>query len=343
MNGEDSVYIIDSTLRDGEQSPGVVFSRPDKLRLAEMLAQAGVDELEAGIPAMGSEECRVIRDITRLHLPCVISSWCRARQGDLEAAAGLGTQGVHISFPVSTALLKTIGKDEAWVFKTLEALVPWACKEFSQVSAGALDATRANEAFLRTFASVASFCGAGRLRIADTVGVASPMQVMSLVRQLKAVSENLAIEFHGHNDLGMATANAVCAAFAGAEALSVTVNGLGERAGNVPLEEIALALPIAAGKNCKLKPDRLQALCCYVSGLSGRDIPENKPVTGSLIFTHESGIHSHGLAQNDLSYQPYLPQTVGRQTKLVLGKHSGRHAVRAMMEEKKVSALEKTG
>jgi len=323
------IYIIDSTLRDGEQTPGVSFSRHDKLQLAEMLADAGVDELEAGIPVMGQEACRTIREIARLNLPCAVTSWCRARADDLKAAAGLETKSVHISFPVSAPLLKTIGKQEGWVFKTLEALVPMACKEFSYVSVGALDATRADVKFLWRFARAASSLGAMRLRIADTVGIASPMHVMRLVRLLGAVSENMAIEFHGHNDLGMATANAVSAAQTGAKALSVTVNGLGERAGNVPLEEIALALPLSSETTCKLKPQKLQALCSFVARISSHAIPANKPVTGNLIFTHESGIHTHGLLQNELSYQPYRPETVGRRTKLVLGKHSGRHAARA--------------
>lgn len=322
---KNNIYIIDSTLRDGEQAPGVAFCRRDRLHLAEMLAQAGVDEIEAGIPAMGPEERLVIRDIADLKLPCKITSWCRARRDDLEAAALLGTEGVHISFPVSPSLLKTIGKDEAWVFRTINQLVPAACKEFSQVSVGALDATRTDVKFLWRFAEAAASCGAMRLRIADTVGIAAPVHVIRLVRLLGAVSKSMTIEFHGHNDLGMATANAVSAAQAGAGALSVTVNGLGERAGNARLEEIALALPLATGKSSGLQTDKLQALCHFVARISGRGIPEDKPVTGSLVFTHESGIHRHGLMQNVLSYQPYLPQTVGRETKLVLGKHSCRH------------------
>jgi len=321
---EKDIYIIDSTLRDGEQAPGVAFCRRDKLQLAEMLAEAGVDELEAGIPAMGPEECGIMRDIVKLGLPCRLTSWCRARYDDLAAAVSAGTYGVHISFPVSTPLLKTIGRDEAWVFETLEELVALACRDFQQVSVGALDATRADMTFLWRFAKIAASCGAARLRLADTVGIATPMQVMRMVRLLRAASQKMNIEFHGHNDLGMAAANAVSAVQAGAQALSVTVNGLGERAGNAPLEEIALALPLAAGKSCRIRPEKLQALCSYVARLSGRTIPPDKPVTGSLIFTHESGIHQHGLRQNDLAYQPYRPQTVGRRMTLVVGKHSGR-------------------
>lgn len=288
------IYIIDSTLRDGEQAPGVAFCRRDKLQLSEMLAEAGVD--------------------------------------DLAAAATLGTHGVHISFPVSAPLLKTIGKDESWVFETLEKLVPQACREFEQVSVGALDATRADVKWIWHFAEAAASLGAMRLRIADTVGIASPVQVMRLVRLIRAAAKGMVVEFHGHNDLGMATANALSAVQAGAQAVSVTVNGLGERAGNAPLEEIALALPLAAGASCRIKPENLQALCSFVARHSGRSIPPDKPVTGSLIFTHESGIHRHGLLQNDLSYQPYPPQTVGCRTRLHAGKHSGRRALRQSAE-----------
>lgn len=330
--GKNNVYIIDSTLRDGEQAPGVSFRRRDKLRLAEMMADAGVDELEAGIPAMGEEERSCIREIIDLQLPCRISCWCRAKREDIEFAAGLKIEGVHISFPVSSILLKAIGKDEAWVFKKLEELVPIAGSLFPWVSVGALDATRADSSFLRKFAKHAFLCGAYRLRIADTVGIASPVQVMEMFRMLVADSKTMMLEFHGHNDLGMATANAICAVIAGTRALSVTVNGLGERTGNTPLEEIALALPVSTGKSCHIHPDKLRALCSFVARISGREIPANKPVTGSRIFQHESGIHCHALLKDDLSYQPYPPAMVGRKTEFVLGKHSGSTIIRHIFQ-----------
>jgi homocitrate synthase NifV len=330
--GENNIYIVDSTLRDGEQAPGVAFSRRDKLRLAEMLADAGVDELEAGIPAMGEEERSCIRDIINLDLPCRISCWCRAKREDIESAAELKAQGVHISFPVSSIILRAIGKDETWVLKKLEELVPAAGSLFPQVSVGALDATRADSSFLRKFTEHASSCGAYRLRIADTVGIASPVQVIDMFRMLTVASKTMILEFHGHNDLGMATANAVCAVIAGTGALSVTVNGLGERAGNTPLEEIALALPVSTGKSCHVQPDKLQNLCSFVSRISNREIPVNKPVTGSRIFTHESGIHCHALIKDTLSYQPYPPAMVGRKTEFVIGKHSGSTIIRHVLQ-----------
>lgn len=329
---ENKVYIIDSTLRDGEQAPGVAFSYSDKLKLAEMLASAGVDELEAGTPAMGENEKSCIRDIVNLHLPCRISCWCRAKREDLEDAAETKAEGVHISFPVSSVLMKAMGKDEAWVLNLLKELVPEASNLFSRVSVGAMDATRARYSFLLKFAKLDSSCGVCRLRIADTVGIASPLQIMDLFRTLRNVAKELPLEFHGHNDLGMATATSICAVSAGAEALSVTVNGLGERAGNTALEEIVPALPVCTGKSCNIPPDKLMNLCNFVSRISNRKIPDNKPVTGNLVFTHESGIHCHALLKNSLAYQPYDPALIGRKTRFVIGKHSGSTIIRHMLQ-----------
>lgn len=331
---ENKVYIIDSTLRDGEQAPGIAFSYRNKLRLAEMLASAGVDELEAGIPAMGEDEKSCIRSIVNLHLPCRISCWCRAKRKDVEDAAETKADSVHISFPVSSILLNAIGRDEAWVLSTLEELVPAARNLFSRVSIGAMDATRAESSFLLKITELASSCGACRLRIADTVGIASPLQIMDLFQTLRSVAKELPLEFHGHNDLGMATAVSVCAVSAGAKALSVTVNGLGERAGNAALEEIALALPICTEKTCNIRPEKLCSLCNFVSRISGRKIPPDKPVTGNLIFTHESGIHCHALLKDDLAYQPYPPARIGRKTKFVIGKHSGSTIIRHITRQR---------
>jgi homocitrate synthase NifV len=335
--GNNNISIIDSTLRDGEQAPGVSFSRQDKLRLAVMLAEAGVDELEAGIPAMGEGERNCIRDMVKLRLPCRITSWCRAKREDIEAASESGTEGVHIGFPVSPILLRTIGENEDWVLNKLEELVPAACRLFPMVSVGAIDSFRADLSFLKKFAGLASSYGSYRLRIADTVGIASPVKVMDLIGTLSADAEAMILEFHGHNDLGMATANAISAVMAGAKALSVTVNGLGERAGNVPLEEIAVAMPICTGKSCNIHPHSLLPLSNFVSQISNRAIPVNKPITGDLIFTHESGIHCHALLKDDLSYQPFSPRRIGREdTKFVIGKHSGSAVICHVLQHEKI-------
>ncbi len=318
------VYIIDSTLRDGEQSPGVVFSLEDKIAIAAMLADAGVDELEAGIPAMGEEERKDIRTLNGLGLGCPITPWVRARAEDIEHAAKTGVSRVHISFPVSDIHLAVMKKTREAILESLALLIPLARRDMDHVSVGAMDATRADRGFISTFSAMAAELGACRVRIADTVGLASPSSIGGLFRDLARSVPDMVFEFHGHNDLGMATANTLSAVENGACAVSVTLNGLGERAGNAPTEEVAAALSFASDISCILDRSKLALACRYVAHVSGRPIPDNKPITGALVFDHEAGIHSHAQLKNPLSFQPFLPEDVGHgKGRFVPGSHSG--------------------
>ncbi len=328
-----AVWVIDSTLRDGEQSPGVAFSRTIKEAIAVMLADAGVDELEVGTPAMGDVEQEDIRGISRLNLNCRLTCWCRARREDIEAAAGCHTEGVHISFPVSRIHLNAMKKDEDWVLSRLKELLPAAADAFGFVSVGALDATRAELPFLTMFAETAARCGAHRLRIADTVGVATPASAAAVITALRRSAGDMALEFHAHNDLGMATANAVSAAQAGIDAVSVTVNGLGERAGNAALEEVAAALSVTGVRDCRIRLSHLMELCRFVAEASGRPISPDKAVTGSLVFTHESGIHCDGMFKDARTYEPFSGSLLGRSSEFVMGKHSGKAMLRQVLND----------
>jgi len=232
-------------------------------------------------------------------------------------------------------LLKTFDKTETWVMETLEELVYFSRKYFNQVSVGAQDATRTDTGFLHRFAARSRDLGVHRLRIADTVGMASPAMIMKMISGILKAVPGIDLEFHGHNDLGMATANAVSAADAGAQSLSVTINGLGERAGNAPLEEVATALFGLGGRSSPMRLSRLNSLSLMVSKFSDQTIHPTKPIVGSRVFSHESGIHCAGLIKNPSSYQLFDPETVGREApSLVLGSHSGRGIIHHVLNKK---------
>jgi homocitrate synthase NifV len=256
-------------------------------------------------------------------------------RSDIALAARSGTEGVHISFPVSDILMSVFVKTEDWVMQKLEELVPFGNRYFDFVSVGAQDATRADMGFLLRFARQAAACGAHRLRIADTSGVARPSTVRALVKAVRKSVPGLPLEFHAHNDMGMATANAITAFEAGSEALSVTVNGLGERAGNVAIEQVAVALNRMAPGICDIQINQLTALCAYVAEAANRPIPADKPITGADVFRHESGIHCAGLIENPEAYQPFPPESVGREkAAFVLGRYSGSKMIRHLLAEK---------
>ncbi len=334
-------WIIDSTLRDGEQAPGVVFTLKEKINIAGMLSDIGVDEIEAGIPAMGEQERSEIVHLVSQELDCRLTAWCRALQSDIALAARSGTEGVHISFPVSRVLMSAMDKNEWWVMNMVEKLVQFGKRYFDFVSVGAMDATRADTGFLIRFSRHVQEFGANRLRLADTIGIARPTSVCSLIKKIKTEVPDLDIDFHGHNDLGMATANAITAFEAGAEALSVTVNGLGERAGNAPLEEVAMAFGEMMPGICDIRIDLLMALCSYVASASNRRIPEDKPVTGKGVFSHESGIHCAALIDNPMAFQPFPPESVGREKKtFVIGRHSGSKMIRHILSQKGIQVTD---
>lgn len=328
-----SPHIIDSTLRDGEQAPGVVFTLDEKLRIAGMLDDCGIKELEVGTPAMGADELRMIREIVKAGFRFDKLCWARAKEFDIEESAKTGASRINISFPVSDVQLSAIGRNTDWVMNQLRPIISFARQRFDFIAIGAQDASRANREFLNDFISACLAEGVDRIRLADTVGILNPFSTAHLFTSVSEKFPFVDFEFHGHNDLGMATANSVAALLSGASSVSATVNGLGERAGNAFLEEIAAALKVSAGIDCGIHLSGMQELCRFVAEASSKPIHSSKPIVGDMICRHESGIHCNSLLKDELTYQPFLSSEIGRTTEMVLGRHSGAGTIRHMLEK----------
>ena len=327
-------YFIDTTLRDGEQSPGVVFSLQEKIRIAAMLNGAGVPEIEIGTPAMGDTEIQDIRTICDMGFKFKTLSWCRATKNDIRSASRAGTNGVHISFPVSNLLMNAMGKNPAWVIQQLKELIDFASPMFGYVTIGAQDASRAESSFLKEFVCAASALGASRVRLADTVGLLNPVSTFEMVSSIRSVEKYLPLEIHAHNDLGMATANTLAAFMAGATSLSTTINGLGERAGNAAMEEVAMALELSTGVSSRLRTESFAEMSDYVAKVSNRPLSVSKPITGSMVLSHESGIHTNCLLKDRNTYQLIQAARIGREEQeFVIGKHSGKSTILHFLEE----------
>ena len=331
----DSVALLDTTLRDGEQAPGVSISPEEKVEIARELDRIGVETIEAGSACTGRGEREAIRRVVEAGLDARVTSFARGVREDVDLALDCGVEGIGLVVPASDRHIETkVGTTRRDVIDTTVDLVAYAREHGLWVEVMAEDGSRADPDFLADLMAAALDAGADRICYCDTVGHASPEHTTEVVGRLAELGPT---STHVHDDLGLAMANVLASIGAGAEAVHATVNGVGERAGNAALEEVAIALAHCYDVET-IDTEGLYSLADTTASATGVALPSNKAVVGENAFAHESGIHTDGTLKDDAMYEPYPPELVGRERRLVLGKHTGRAGVRAALAEHDIEA-----
>ena len=328
-----TIRIFDTTLRDGEQTPGVSFTADDKIEIARQLSKLGVDTIEAGFPSSSEGEKKVVKDIVKIGLTSEICALTRATKGDIDAAIDCDVDLIHVFIPTSPVQMKyAVNLTPEQVLSATVESIEHVKKHGLKCEFSPMDATRSEMPFLKQVCQAAEKAGMDRLNVPDTVGIMIPKTTIKLIEELKTVVK-VPISTHCHDDFGLAVANSLAAVEAGAAQVHVAVNGLGERAGNASLEEVVMALhsiyKYKTGVNTRL----LYSTSRLVSSLSGIAVQANKAIVGENAFAHESGIHTRGVTEKPLTFEPIDPELVGRTRKLVAGKLAGTSGIKAELEE----------
>jgi D-citramalate synthase len=327
------VKFLDTTLRDGEQTPGVSLVPESKLRIAQKLDELGVDVIEAGFAAVSEGEMEAVSLIAKQGLRAKISSAARGTRNDIDAVVKSGASTISMIIPTSDLHIECkLHKTRQQILDATRDCVGYAKNQGLVVEFLAEDATRSDFEYLTKAFSVAVDAGADRVTACDTVGILTPERSAELFSKLKEKIK-VPLGVHCHNDFGMAVANTIAALGAGAEEAHATINGLGERAGNASLEEIVLSLRSLYKLDLNIKTELIYGTSQLVSRLTGVHVQPNKAIVGENAFTHESGIHTQGMLANPLTYEPIAPELVGATRRISAGKHSGTHAVRAALEK----------
>jgi D-citramalate synthase len=326
------VKFLDTTLRDGEQTPGVSLVPESKLRIAQRLDELGVDVIEAGFAAVSEGEMEAVSLIAKQGLKAKVSSAARGTKNDIDAVLKSEASTISMIIPTSDLHIEAkLHKTREQILATIDECVRYAKDHGLIVEFLAEDATRSDLKYLNKAFQTAVAADVDRVIVCDTVGILTPERSAKLFSKLKKTVK-VPLGVHCHNDFGMAVANSVAALGSGAEEVHATINGLGERAGNASLEEIVLTLKSLYKLDVNIKTELLYGTSQLVSRLTGVYVQPNKAIVGANAFTHESGIHTQGMLANTLTYEPITPELVGAKRRITAGKHSGSHAIRADLE-----------
>jgi len=330
----EKIRVFDTTLRDGEQTPGVSLTPENKLRIAQRLDELGVDVIEAGFAAVSEGELEAVKLIADAGLRAEICSASRGVRGDIDAVAKAGADSIHLIIPVSDLHIEEkLRKTREQVLAITRDMVRYAKDHGLVVELSAEDATRADFEFLKKVFSTGVEAGADRVVACDTVGVLTPERSYQFYGDLRKALTVPVVSVHCHNDFGMAVANTVAALHAGANQFHATINGLGERAGNASLEEIVVSLMALYKLKLNIKTEKLYGISQFVQRLTGVYVQPNKAIVGENAFTHESGIHTQGMLANPATYEPIAPELVGGTRRLAPGKHSGSAGIKAALAD----------
>ncbi len=327
------VRIFDTTLRDGEQTPGVALTPEEKLVVARQLDRLGVDVIEAGMPITSKGDFEGVSLIAKEGLSAEVCGLARVTLEDVDAVIKSGAPYVHIFIATSDLHMKqklNLTREEV-IAKSLQA-IDYARGHGLKVEFSPEDATRTDPAFLRKVCCAVADAGVARINIPDTVGVMTPRKMFELIEDVRSAVK-VPISVHCHDDFGVAVANSLAGVEAGADQVHVAVNGLGERAGNAALEEVVFSLNLIYGKKTGVKTDLIYQTSQLVSRLTRIPVQPNKAIVGENAFTHEAGIHTHGLVADPLTYEPISPDLVGRRRRFVAGKHAGAAGIKAELDE----------
>ncbi|MCK5402510.1 2-isopropylmalate synthase [Candidatus Bathyarchaeota archaeon] len=328
----ESVNFLDTTLRDGEQTPGASLNPEKKLRIAKRLDELGIQIIEAGSAIASEGEIKTIRLIMKEKLNAEILSFARALKRDINAVLKSDAQGVHLVVSTSPSHLKyKLKKTEEQVLQMAIDTTQYAKDHGLIVELSAEDATRSDLNFVKKVFAAGIDAGADRICPCDTVGILTPERSYSFHHEISSTF-NIPVSAHCHNDFGMGVANSIAALMGGAKEVHATINGLGERAGNASLEEIVMTLISLYDVQLPIKTQLFYNTSRLVSRLTGISVQPNKAIIGDNAFTHEAGIHTHGVLASPLTYEPFSPELVGQIRKIIPGKYSGKHGIKAELE-----------